>query len=95
MLEQIVHWLATADSPQSPNSRCRAVLGSTLPTKHLAALGVVDCDLDDDSAYLIAEFISKCQSLRMVCVEENNFSEQAKDSIVKAGSKLAGCTTIV
>jgi hypothetical protein len=31
----------------------------------------------------------------MVCVEENNFSEQAKDSIVKAGSKLAGCTTIV
>ena len=68
---------------------------STLPTKHLAALGVVDCDLDDDSAYLIAEFISKCQSLRMVCVEENNFSEQAKDSIVKAGSKLAGCTTIV
>ena len=68
---------------------------STLPTKHLAALGVVDCDLDDDSAYLIAEFISKCQGLRMVCVEENNFSEQAKDSIVKAGSKLAGCTTIV
>ena len=68
---------------------------STLPTKHLAALGVVDCDLDDDSAYLIAEFISKCQSLRMVCVEENNFSEQAKDSIVEAGSKLAGCTTIV
>ncbi|MDC0955191.1 hypothetical protein OAR83_01670 [Alphaproteobacteria bacterium] len=68
---------------------------STLPTKHLAALGVVACDLDDDSAYLIAEFISKCQSLRMVCVEENNFSEQAKDSIVKAGSKLAGCTTIV
>ena len=34
-------------------------------------------------------------SLRWVCVEENNFSEQAKDSIVKAGSKLAGCTTIV
>jgi hypothetical protein len=31
----------------------------------------------------------------MVCVEENNFSEQAKDSIVEAGSKLAGCTTIV
>ena len=55
---------------------------STLPTKHLAALGVVDCDLDDHSAYLILEFISKCQSLRMVCVEENNFSEQAKDSIV-------------
>ena len=66
-----------------------------LEAKHLAALGVVDCDLDDDSGYLIAEFISKFQSLRMVFVEENNFSEQAKDSIVEAGSKLAGCKTIV
>ena len=71
-----------------------ALLLSSLPD-HLAALGVVGCDLNDDSAYLIAEFISKCQSLRMVCVEENNFSTLAKDNIVEAGSKLARCTTIV
>jgi uncharacterized pyridoxamine 5'-phosphate oxidase family protein len=56
---------------------------------------VFDCDLGDDSAYLLAEFISKCQSLYMVCVEENNFSERAKDSVFEAGSKLAEYTTIV
>jgi hypothetical protein len=71
-----------------------ASLLSNLP-KHLKELGIVSCNLNDDSASLISDFISSCKSLRMVCVEGNNFSEQAKREITVSGSKLTGCVTIV
>ena len=76
--------------------RLGVIVGNHFNEPYRGAEGCqVDCDLGDDSAYLLAEFISKCQSLYMVCVEENNFSERAKDSVFEAGSKLAGYTTIV
>lgn len=62
---------------------------------HLGELGLVDCNLDDASAYLIIEFIARSQSLQMICVEDNNFSVSVKDDIRAAGAKLDSCVTIV
>ena len=62
---------------------------------HVGELGLVGCNLDDASASLIVDFMSRSQSLRMVCVEDNNFSASAKADITKVGAKLDGCVTIV
>ena len=62
---------------------------------HVGELGLVGCNLNDASASLIVDFMSRSQSLRMICVENNNFSASAKADITKAGAKLDGCVTIV
>ena len=71
-----------------------ATVLSELPN-HIAEFGLVGCNLDDRCENSITAFLARSKDLKMVCVEDNNFSPRVKDGIRKATQHLADCTTIV
>jgi hypothetical protein len=58
-------------------------------------LGLVGCELDDNASIHIVEFIQRSKTLRMVCVEDNKFSTDAKISIRSSTKHLLKCVTIL
>jgi hypothetical protein len=52
--------------------------GATALAKHLPhslrEIGLVDCGIGDIGGLALLEWIKKCPYLRMVCIEQNNFS---------------------
>ena len=61
---------------------------------HTTELGLVGCGLDDKSANNIASFLRRSNKLKMVCVEGNSFSPEAKSLMVNSAMHLSRCTVI-
>jgi hypothetical protein len=58
-------------------------------------LGLVGCELDDSASTHIVEFIQRSKALRIVCVEDNKFSTDAKIFIRDSTKHLPACVTIL
>ena len=58
-------------------------------------LGLVGCNLGDSALTHIVVFIQRSKRLRMVCVEDNHFSNRIKVLIRGSTKHLFGCITIV
>jgi len=58
-------------------------------------LGLVGCELDDSASTHIVEFIQRSKTLRIVCVEDNKFSTDAKIFIRGSTKHLPACVTIL
>jgi len=58
-------------------------------------LGLVGCELDDNASTHIVEFVQRSKTLRMVCVEDNKFSTDAKIFIRGSTKHLPACVTIL
>ena len=58
-------------------------------------LGLVGCNLGDNASTHIVAFIQRSKRLRMVCVEDNHFSNSVKVLIRDSAKHLFGCVTIV
>jgi hypothetical protein len=67
---------------------------TSLP-KDIEVLGMVACNLSDDTGQHLIEYMQKAKNLSMVCVEENNFSKNMKDKILNLRQQKTGCTIIV
>jgi hypothetical protein len=61
---------------------------------HTTELGLVGCGLGDKSANNIALFLRRSNKLKMVCVESNNFSPEAKSLIMNSAMHLSRCSVI-
>ena len=62
---------------------------------HITELGLVGCNLDDQSGDSITTFLRRSKNLAMVCVEGNGFSPTVKSAIRNATKHLSGCVTII
>ena len=58
-------------------------------------IGLVGCELDDSASTHIVEFIQRSKALRIVCVEDNKFSTDAKIFIRDSTKHLPACVTIL
>ena len=76
------------------NASASFYLFNALPD-HLTGLGMVGCNLNDQSEKVITSSLSRSNRLRLTCVEENDFSAKAKGAIRDATKHLSGCATIV
>ena len=63
--------------------------------KHIEELGMVGCDLDDRTGSHLIKFIKQSKYLKMVCVEENNFSQKMRAKIKNLRKQQSKCTIIV
>jgi hypothetical protein len=70
------------------------VLLEGLPS-HLTELGMVGCSLNDKLEPAITLFLSRSEHLRLICVEENDFSLSVKGAIRDATRHLSRCVVIV
>ena len=61
----------------------------------VSEIGMVGCQLRDDVGKLLIQFMARCRSLKMICVEGNLFSTSMRSQIASAGKKLEGCITII
>jgi hypothetical protein len=52
-------------------------LARVLPSS-IREIGFVDCGIGDDGAYEILNWMNTSEHLQMICLEQNNFSEQLK-----------------
>lgn len=66
----------------------------SLPS-HLTELGMVGCSLNDELEPAITLFLSRSENLRLICVEENDFSLRVKGAIRDATKHLSRCLIIV
>ena len=62
---------------------------------HLTELGMVGCSLNDELEWAITSFLSRSTHLRLICVEENDFSLRVKGAIRDATRHLSRCVVIV
>ena len=62
---------------------------------HLTELGMVGCSLNDELEWAITSFLSRSTHLRLICVEENDFSLRVKGAIRDATKHLSRCLLIV
>ena len=62
---------------------------------HLTEFGMVGCSLDDELGPAISAFLSRSTRLRLICVEENDFSQKVKAVIRDATRHLSRCVVIV
>ena len=62
---------------------------------HTTELGLVGCGFGDKSANKIASFLRRSNKLKMVCVENNNFSPEAKSLIMNSAMHLSRCSVIL
>jgi len=67
---------------------------TSLP-KDVEMLGMVGCDLDDNTGEHLIEYTQKSKNLSMVCVEGNNFSQRIKDKIHSLRQQKTGCTILI
>ena len=56
-------------------------LAAHLP-KSLTELGMVDCGLQDEGGLALLEWAKTAPKLRMICIEQNAFSEEARRAFV-------------
>ena len=76
------------------NSDGLKLLLNSLPD-HIHSLGLVACNFDDAAGKLIMSFLSRSKNLKMVCIEDNNFSNSMKINIKASALHLIDCTMIV
>lgn len=62
---------------------------------HLTEFGMVGCSLNDELEPAITLFLSRSENLRLICVEENDFSPRVKGAIRDATKHLSRCLLIV
>ena len=67
---------------------------SSLP-EHIEELGLVGCNLDDRIGSHIIKFIKQSKYLKLVCIEDNNFSREMRLTIADLKSQNEDCTIIV
>jgi len=61
----------------------------------ITELGLVGCELDDDASPDIVMFIQRSTTLKVVCLENNKFSNDAKIFIRDSTKHLPECVTIL
>jgi len=61
---------------------------------HTTELGLVGCGLGDKSANNIALFLQRSNKPKMFCDESNNFSPEAKSSIMNSTTHLSRCSVM-
>ncbi len=60
-------------------------LASNMPDS-VSELGLVDCGITDAGGIKLLEWAKKATNLRMICIEQNNFSDQLKSEFQKFAS---------
>jgi hypothetical protein len=85
--------LSVSYNPKIGSEGAAAIL-IALP-KHIEELGMVGCDLDDRTGSHLIRFIKQSKYLKMVCVEENNFSQKMRAKIKNLRKQQSKCTIIV
>lgn len=71
----------------------RAIIKSLPPT--LSEIGMVGCELGDESGEALLGWTQRASSIRMICVEGNRYSSQMRQRILNLRSDRAGLTVIV
>ena len=71
-----------------------SALLAALPSD-LVELGLVGCCLTDRSGEEALHFMLRSTGLKVMCVEDNDFSQTMKARIEQAGLSLAGCLLVV
>ena len=61
---------------------------------HVIEIGLVGCNLGDQSVPALISFFKKSTRLKMVCIEDNQFSRSSKVELKNALSHLPGCVFI-
>jgi hypothetical protein len=61
---------------------------------HIIEIGLVGCNLGDQSVPALISFFKKSTRLKMVCIEDNQFSRSSKVEMKNALSHLPGCVFI-
>ena len=89
--------LEIADSPElktniinsislsyNPNIGDQGIIGITkrLPSS-ISEIGLVNCGLGDSAGIEILDWIKSSQNLKMICIEQNNFSNSLKEEFHK------------
>lgn len=55
-----------------------AILTAKKMPHSISEIGLVDCGIGDKGGYAILNWIRKSNSLQMICIEQNNFSDKLK-----------------
>lgn len=71
-----------------------AALMEILPPS-LTEIGLVDCGMTDKTADAIVKFALRATKLKMLCVEENAFSTDAKNKLIQLGKNKSGLLVVV
>ena len=69
-------------------------LAEKLPDS-VSEIGLVDCNISDIGGRELLKLAKKSPNLRMLCIEENNFSEALKREFRKFGSMNSGILVVV
>jgi hypothetical protein len=78
----------------SLNNKGLKVILESLPG-HIKELGIVGCRFDDYAGDLIISFLTRCDDLTIVCVENNEFSNFMKRKIKNTLDHLPYCKVVV
>ena len=70
------------------------VLAKTLPST-LTEIGLVRCGIGDQSTEALIAWAAQAPKLHWLCVEENAFSDKAKDKLLQLGKARAGLLVVV
>jgi len=70
-----------------------ALVGS-FPTS-LSEIGMVGCDLGDESAEVLLQFAQTVPNLKMMCIEDNRFSPQMRQRFKALGAAQGSLLLIV
>lgn len=70
-----------------------ALINSLPPT--LSEIGMVGCSLSDESGEALLAWTQNASSIRMICVEGNNYSPQMRQRISNLSKDRSGLTVIV
>ncbi len=83
--EQFIQSISFSYNPLLGDSGAIA-LANNLP-KSISELGLVNCGINDLGGLEILRWIKNSPQLRMICMEQNNFSDQLKLEFKKFSSK--------
>ncbi|MFK8035921.1 MAG: hypothetical protein AB8B94_17440 [Hyphomicrobiales bacterium] len=63
--------------------------------KSITEIGMVGCDLGDETGEALLQWIHQANALKMICVEGNNFSSDMRQKLSKLAATTSGLLVIV
>lgn len=61
----------------------------------ITEIGMVGCDLGDETGEALLKWMGQATALKMICVEGNNFSSDMRQKLSKLGATTSGLLVIV
>lgn len=63
--------------------------------KSITEIGMVGCDLGDETGEALVKWMGQATALKMICVEGNNFSSDMRQKLSQLGANKSGLLVIV